>query len=187
MPPRKSAKPATAAKNKTAKKKTAKKKVAPKASGAKAIGSARSRRRVREATARVLAYVQHVSPTEGAPMLGVSVDDIRNMRQGNKLSVPILLKMVRTGRFDPKSVLDGPKLRKLRSTKSARGAQRRLVDGRIRKLSWTRPGAEWAKLTGLSITGAYGLRYTTKAHVTLYTVLGFLDAGHTTDELIFGR
>lgn len=119
-------------------------------------------------------------------MLGVSVDDMRNMRQGNKLSVPILLKMVRVGRFDPKSIIEGPKLRKLNAKRSVRGAQQRLLDGRIRKLAWTRPGKEWAKLTGLSVTGAYGLRYASDAHVTLYTVLGFLDAGHTIDELIFG-
>lgn len=153
----------------------------------KAIGSGRSRRRVREMTRRVLAHCADATPTQAAPVLGVSVDDVRNMRQGNNISVPIMLKMVRVGRFDPQSIIDGPVLKKLPASRVVRGAQQRLLDGRIRKLAWTRPGKEWAKLTGLSVTGAYGLRYATGAHVTLYTVLGFLDAGHTVDELIFGR
>lgn len=193
MPPRSNdgkaaAKSAARKKNKNNKKAPSRpvRRPATKARAAKPIGSSRSRRRVREITKRVLAYCQGATPTEAAPILGVSVDDMRNMRQGNKLSVPILLKMVRVGRFDPKSIIEGPKLRKLPSKRSVRGAQQRLLDGRIRKLSWTRPGKEWAKLTGLSVTGAYGLRYATGAHVTLYTVLGFLDAGHGIDELVFG-
>ena len=66
-----------------------------------------------------------------------------------------------------------------------RKVQQRYLDGRVRKLAWTYPGKELAKLTGLSVTGAYGLRYGT-GHITLYTLLGFLAAGHRLDELVFG-
>ena len=171
---------------KPASKKSAGKKSASKKPASKLIGSARSRRRVRDITTRVLAHVKDDASTEAAPILGVGVADVRNMRQGNKVSVPILLKMIRVGRFDPRSIIEGPKLRKLRSARSVRGAQQRLVDARVCKLACTRPGKEWVRLTGLSIRSAYGLRSASGAHVTLYTLLGFLDAGHTIDELIFG-
>lgn len=153
---------------------------------AKKIGSAKARKQVAEITKRVLDFVGYCTPTEAAPMLGVSVDDMRNMRQGNKVSVAILIKLVRVGRFSPKSIIEGPKLRKMAKSKSTIAVYQRRLDGRIRKLAWTRPGKEWAKLTGLSVTGAYGLRYATSASVTLYTVLGFVNAGHSIDELVFG-
>ena len=40
----------------------------------------------------------------------------------------------------------------------------------------------------LSVTGAYGLRYKEDAHITLYTLVGFVEAGagYTLDKLIFG-
>lgn len=154
---------------------------------AKPIGSAKARKQVKQITRRVLEFVKDATPTEAAPMLGVSVDDMRNMRQGNKLSVAILLKMVRVGRFNPKSIIEGPKLRKMPPKTSTRGTHQTQLDGRIRKLAWLKPGKEIAKLTGLSVTGAYGLRYAKGAHVTLYTVLGFLNSGHSIDEIILGK
>ena len=42
-------------------------------------------------------------------------------------------------------------------------------------------------MTGLSVTGAYGLRYQeSEAHITLYTLLGFVNGGYKLDELVFG-
>ncbi len=153
----------------------------------KKIGSAKARTQVKAITKRVLDTCKHLTPTEAAPMMGVGVDDMRNMRQGNKVSVAILMKLVRVGRFDPKSIIEGPKLRKMSAKRSADGARQLRLDGRIRKLAWLKPGKEIAKLTGLSVTGSYGLRYAKGAHVTLYTVLGFLNAGHSIDEIILGK
>lgn len=152
----------------------------------KAIGSAKARTQVKKITKRILSHVRGFTPTEAAPILGLSVDDIHNLRQGNKFSVPMLFKMVRVGRFDPVSILEGPDLCRHTKGFSTRGATQDRLDARIRKLAYTRPGKEWAKLIGLSETGAYGLRYT-DAHVTLYTVLGFTHAGYSINELVFGK
>ncbi len=136
----------------------------------KKVGSPRSRRLVK-----------------AAPVLGLGVNDIRNLRQSNSLlSVPMLLKLVRRG-YTPSSILVGPELEAFnKATKSTRGVQQRLVNRRIAKLAWLRPGAETARITGLSPTGAFGLRYQPDANVKLGTILGFWHAGHDLDAMIFG-
>ncbi len=151
----------------------------------KEIGSTKARAQVKQITKRVLAHVKKLTPTDAAHILGLDVDDMRNMKQGNKFSVPMLFKMIRVGRFDPVSILEGPTLKKLKkSTIVPRATQQRL-DDRIHNLAWHYPGKVLAKMTGLSVTGAYGLRYSS-AHVTLYTVLGFIHAGYSAEELVFG-
>ena len=128
-----------------------------------------------------------MSHAEAADGFSLGINDVRNLRQGNsRLSVPMLLKMVRKGRYDPASILVGPELKHMSNTKGVRGAQQKLINGRIRKLSYLRSGKETAKLTGLSVTGAFGLRYNPDANVTLYTVMGFWHAGHDLDSMIFG-
>lgn len=157
---------------------------------AKAIGSDKARKQVIRMTRRVLRHknAHKMTPTEAALVLHLTVNDVRNMRQGNKLSVPMICRMVRDGRFDPNSIFNGPELVKLRGRASTpNGAYQDLVDDRIRKLAWGWPGKALAKVTGLSVTGAYGLRYATRAHVTLYTVIGFVNAGYTVDALVLGK
>ncbi len=168
-------------------KKSSKKQPSKKQSPYKLVGSPRSRRRVREMTKRVLEHCDDESAADAALMLGIATHDINNIRKGTNMTIGTMVKMVRVGRFDPTSIIDGPKLRKLKPRQSVRGAQRASIDVRIQKLARTRPGKEWAKLTGLSITGAYGLRYSKGAHVTLSTLMGFLDAGYTVDELVLGK
>ncbi len=138
---------------------------------------------MKAATKRVLKACRHQSPTEAAVALGVGVNDIRNMRQGNQISVPILLKLVRYG-WDPASIMVGPELKP--SSRSTRAVRQRLVNGRIRKLARLRPGKEIAKLTGLSVTGAYGLRYDPDANVSLTTIMGFWFGGHDLRTMIYG-
>ena len=79
----------------------------------KAIGSAKARKQVKQITKRVLAHVKGLTPTESAHILCLGLDDVRNMKQGNKFSVPMLCKMVIDGHFDPTSILEGPELKKL--------------------------------------------------------------------------
>lgn len=155
---------------------------------AKAIGSAKARKQVKQITKRMLAYgySKGSTPPEVALILGVDVDDVRNMLQGNKFSVPMLFKMVVDGRFDPTSILEGPELKRLYRARKTRGVTQKNLDALIHKLAWDYPGKELAKLTGLSVTGAYGLRYS-GAHVTLYTVLGFIHSGVSIDKLVFGK
>lgn len=156
-------------------------------SKAKAIGSAKSRKAVKSITRRVLAKVKDLTPTQAAPVLGVSVDDMRNMRQGNQVSSQIFFKMVRVGRFTPQSIIEPSKqgLRKMPKTKSTKGSAPSQIFARVRKIARETPGKELAKKTGLSVTGAYGLRYNTGI-VTLYTLLGLLDAGIPMNRLFFG-
>ena len=192
-PTKKSSSKKSSSKKAPTKKSSSKKKVpankkapANKNGTAKPIGSPRSRRRVREITARALGFCKGVHPTAAAPMLGVSVDDMRNMRQGNKFSVPMLCKAVAAG-FDIDSIINGPKLFKTRGRRQVSGAQQDLVDKRIRDIAWSLPGKVIAKATGLSVTGAYGIRYAKEAHVTLYTILGFDDAGYSLRHMILGK
>jgi len=153
----------------------------------KRIGSPESRRIVKEATHRVLAYCSGETGTVAAERLGVARTDIHNMRVGNQLTVPILLKMVHVGGFDPRSILMGPKLRKLARNRNVSKAQERLIAARIHKLAWTRSGVEWARLTGLSLVGAYGLRYPKTPNVRLGTVVAFLLAGESFEHLFYGE
>lgn len=119
-------------------------------------------------------------------MLSLGINDMSNLRQSNsRLSMPMLFKMVRDGRFDPASILIGPELKK-HSRRQLRGATQRQLNIRIAKLARLRSGKETAKITGLSVTGAYGLRYDPDANVTLYTVMGFWHAGHDLGSMIFG-
>ena len=149
----------------------------------KSIGSAKSRATVKRITKCVLAMVTKLTPTYAASKLGLGVNDIRNMRNGTGFSVAMLIKMVNNTWYEPATIIGGKRL--VTRTTHHRTTQARL-DKRIRKLSWNYPGEDLAKLTGLSVSGAFGLRYANGAHVTLYTVLGFVDAGHPIDELLFG-
>ncbi|MCZ6868056.1 MAG: hypothetical protein O7G84_00970 [Gammaproteobacteria bacterium] len=153
----------------------------------KKIGSPKSRRAISAATKRLLKLTKGMTHAEAADRLSLGINDVCNLRQGNsRLSVPMLLKMVRIGRYDPASVLVGPELKHMSADKSVRGAQQRLINARIARLARLRSGEETARLTGLSVTGAFGLRYRPDANVTLYTVMGFWHAGHDFDAMIFG-
>lgn len=149
-------------------------------------GSPKARRTLSAATKRVLAYCADVYPTAGAKRLGVSVDQLRAMRAGYQLTLPVLLKMVRVGGFDPISVIRGPTIRKLPAKRSTRGAQPRFVYARMRKIAWANPGLEWARKTGLSSVGVYRLRYGTLAKVKLVTILSFCEAGPSLEDILFG-
>lgn len=144
------------------------------------------RRTLKEATKRVLGYCGDLGPTAGSKLLGISIPDLRAMRVGYMVTVPILLKMVRVGRFDPSSVIYGPSLRMLPSGRDTRGAQQRLVNARMRKLAWSQGGLLWARKTGLSVVGAYGLRYGKVSQVKLVTILAFCSGGANFEEIIFG-
>jgi len=149
-------------------------------------GNPKARRVLSAATKRVLAYCADVHPTAGAKRLGVGVDELRTMRAGYQLTLPVLLKMVRVGGFDPISIIKGPAIRKLSAKRNTRGAQPRFVYARMRKIAWANPGLAWARKTGLSSVGVYGLRYGALAKVKLVTILAFCDAGPTLEDILFG-
>ncbi len=153
----------------------------------KPIGSVEARTQVDQMTERAMTYkgAHKLTPTEAAKVLGLGVNDVRNIRQGNaRLSMPMIIKMMRVGGFSARSIFNGPRpklaLKRGRPTQVA-------IDKRIRKYAWDWTGKDLAEATGLSVTGAYGLRYATKAHVTLYTVIGFVNAGYTLDDIILGK
>ncbi len=148
-------------------------------------GSAATRRQVKDITNKVLAKVADLTPTQAAPVLGVSVDDMRNMRQGNKVSSLIFCKLITRGRFSPKSLIEGKTLRKMPKGTNTRACRPGPVFSRARRLSWTMPGKELAQATGLSVTGAYGLRYA-EGMVTLSTLLGLLNVS-SPEYLFFGK
>jgi hypothetical protein len=152
----------------------------------KLAGNPRSRRAVKEASKRVLAYCAHLPTTAGSKILGVAVHDLQNMRTGYQLTLPILLKMVRVRRFDPRSILEGPSLRKLAPTRKTRGAQLRLVNARIREFVWSIGGLELARRSGMSSVGVYGLRYGKLSTVKLVTLISFCAVGPSLEAIIYG-
>jgi DNA-binding Xre family transcriptional regulator len=120
--------------------------------------------------------------------LGISVDDLRTMRSGGYLlTVRVLLKMVRVGGFDPRSIIEGPSLRKLSPGQDTRGAQQRFVNARMRTFARSINGLDWARRTGLSSVGVYSLRYGKTSQVKLVTVLAFCAIGPSLEEIIFGN
>lgn len=145
-------------------------------------------RDLRVITARVLAHVEDIhSPRAAAEQLGCSVHDLSNMRRGKSLlSSTILLRLVRKGRYTPRSIVVGPRLRRQRRGTSIAGSTENQVAARARKIAWSMPGAELPARTGLSARAGWTLRYG-KAHITAYWILGLLRAGYKLDYLIFGR
>lgn len=168
------------------KKKVSKKKVTKRSNPVKLPGSDKSRDQAVRMTKAVLKYAKGWTPTEAAEELGCNMNDVRNMRMGNNVSLPILVKLINKGHFTPESLLSGKGLER-GGVAHARTSQVR-IDSFIRKLARVTPGKEMAKLTGFSVTGAYGLRdYGDKrAHVTLYPVLELIRSGYSIDEVILG-
>ncbi len=152
----------------------------------KRAGSPETRRMVSQIGKRILGHCAGRSPNEVAKELGLDAYDVKNLRAGNSPSLDMVLKLVNKGRFSPESIIYGKKFEKLGSRVSTRPAQQRLINARVRKLAASKPAQEWGDATGLAVHSIYQLRVS-GARAGLHTVLGFLNAGVSLDELIFGK
>lgn len=154
---------------------------------AKAASRSTLRKELQALTDRLLAHVADYPHTEAAKVLGVAIYDVANMRNGYGLSIPVLIKMTRVGKFLPSSVINGPKLRKLPKGYSVRGMTHTAISRRIHKLAAERPARDWAKATGLSHNSIYQMRGSNARNIGVYALLGFMRAGQNLNTLLFGR
>jgi hypothetical protein len=168
------------------KKKKAARKAKPARRRQKRAGSPDTRRMVRDIGKRILAQCAGQSPNDVADRLGLDSYDVKNLRAGNLPSLDMVLKLVTKGRFSPESIIYGKTFRKLSPRVSTKNAQPRLINARIRKLAASKPAQEWGNATGLAVHSIYQLRVS-GARAGLHTVLGFLNAGITMEELFFGK
>lgn len=152
----------------------------------KPAGSITTRQMVRKIGKRILEYVSDCTPVEGAKLLGLDSYDIKNLRAGNLPSLDMVIKLVRDGRFSPKSIMLGKKLEKLSSKVSTQSVQQRLINNRVRTLAASKPAQAWGKSTGLAVHSIYQLRVA-GARAGIHTVLGFMNAGVTLEEIFFGK
>ena len=152
----------------------------------KPAGSPTTRQMVRQIGKRILDFCADCTPVEGAKQLGLDSYDIKNLRAGNLPSLDMVIKLVRDGRFSPKSILLGKKLEKLAPKVSTASVQQRLINNRVRTMAASKPAQEWGKATGLAVHSIYQLRVA-GARAGIHTVLGFMNAGVSLDELFFGK
>lgn len=152
------------------------------------IGPQHTRKTIRAMTDRALAKIDGMPTKDGVEVLGCGIDDVGNMRSNKSLmSTAIFLKLVRVGRFSPKSIIVGPTLRKVPKGSSIRGSKQSQVDARVRRIARSMPGPKFAELAGLSPAVGYGLRYD-DGHISLQTLLGLIQGGGwSIDEVVFGR
>jgi hypothetical protein len=108
----------------------------------KPAGSPATRQMVRQIGKRILDYCADCTPVEGAKQLGLDSYDIKNLRAGNLPSLDMVIKLVRDGRFSPKSILLGKKLEKLAPKVSTASVQQRLINNRVRALASGKPAQE---------------------------------------------
>jgi hypothetical protein len=152
----------------------------------KPAGSPTTRQMVRQIGKRILDFCADCTPVEGAKQLGLDSYDIKNLRAGNLPSLDMVIKLVRDGHFSPKSILLGKKLEKLQPKVSTQAVQQRLINNRVRALAASKPAQEWGKATGLAVHSIYQLRVA-GARAGIHTVLGFMNAGVSIDEIMFGK
>jgi hypothetical protein len=148
-------------------------------------GSPQTRKMVEEIGKRILAFCKGHTPNEVAVKLGLDAYDVKNLRAGNLPSLDMVLKMVDTGRYSPESIIYGKTLTKLDSKVSTKNAKPKLINERVRKLAASKPAQDWGKATGLAVHSIYQLRVS-GARAGLHTVLGFLNAGVSIDEIFYG-
>lgn len=158
----------------------------PTKSKARVRGTRKTRRTIQKIANRILDETSKSTVEEGAKRLGLVNHDIKNLRAGNLPSLQLVLRLIAKGRYSPEALIRDGQLKKLPKSASTRPAQQRLISGRIRKLAKEQEAASLVKATGLSIYHIYQLRVGNKP-AGIHTVLGFIDAGSSPDEIFFGR
>ena len=125
------------------------------------------------------------SRPEGADYTGLSINDIRNLREGNLPSLRHLIAIVKTIKVKPTSLLAGTTLEPLPKGKRVRGVDLLKVCERIRKIVLKEDPITLSNLTGLPVGTIH--QYRSKDRIVgLRVFLGFVCAGYSADELILG-
>lgn len=146
--------------------------------------SAKIRKAKVEVYRRVLLLIGDDSHGDAAERMGLERYDVKNILNGY-IGLDLVIKMVRSGRYAPESLLQTGKPRRLGKAVSTRNVQKRLIASRIRELAKDGTIAELADKTTLAAPTLYGLRYT-YSKVGLEAVLGFITSGVPPRRIFFG-
>jgi DNA-binding phage protein len=122
---------------------------------------------------------------ESAKRVGLTTNDIKNLRAGNMPSLRALLCVVRTRMTSPSSLISSGPLEALPKGISLRGATERHVKARIQRISRENDPASLAAESGLSIASIYQYR-SLNDKIGLHAFLAFVSAGYDADELLLG-
>jgi hypothetical protein len=148
---------------------------------------ARAQKLAREMRARVLEHCEEYSAKEASGVMGLGPHDVANLRAGNGVSLLMLVRLVKHGRFTAQSLIWGKSLRRLRKGTSTRGVRADLITKRVSKIAIDGRPKEIARKTGLAAITVYQFRTKPPKIVSLHTIFSFLEAGYTTGRLLFGR
>ncbi|MEE3332376.1 MAG: hypothetical protein VX246_16025 [Myxococcota bacterium] len=133
---------------------------------------------------RILGLIGNDSHGDAAERMGLERYDVKNILNGY-IGLDLIIKMVRSGRYAPESLLQSGKPRRLSKAVSTRNVQKRLIAARIRELAKDGTIAELAAKTTLADPTLYGLRRT-YSKVGLEVVLGFVYSGVRPRKIFFG-
>ena len=148
-------------------------------------GTPKTRKMQRNFANQIFKMSDGLTVTESAKTTGLTEVDIKNLRSGNMPSLTHIVRIVRKNRVTPESLVSTGPLKKLKPSLATKGAQERLIIGRIRKLAKSKPAAELAKSTGLSINSIYQLRGA-DARVGFHVLVAFYSAGYSASEMLLG-
>ena len=134
---------------------------------------------------RILAEAEGKTRVDAAAALGLRFFDIRNIKDGNRPSLAMLVRLVRLGGYAPNYLIFGTGPKKLRSNVSVRGVQIRSIQVRMRWQLKNRLADELAQESGLPIQSIYQYRVLHR-RPGLHILLGLVITGVAPKRLILG-
>lgn len=136
--------------------------------------------------AHILKLTEGRTIAESAEEVGLTTNDIKNLRAGNMPGLRSLVCVVRTLKVTPDSLLRKGPLKKLPKGVNLRNASEQKIKTRIQRISRSSIPAELAKQSGLSIASIYQYR-SLNDKIGLHAFLAFVAAGFDANELMFGN
>ncbi len=150
-----------------------------------AVGTPRTRRMQGYLIDHIHALTGQQTLADGATAAGLSINDVRNFRAGNRPSLHFVISMVKSLRITPDSLVARGDLEPLARGRRTAGAEITKICARLRKIAMAHEPAALAKATGLPISSIYHLR-SHKKTVGLHVFLGFVSAGYGAGDLLLG-
>lgn len=149
-------------------------------------GTPRTRQMQRNFFTHLLDLTESLTASQGAELLGLKEDDLRNLRRGNMPSLTHLVEVVRTTRYTPESLLGKGPLKKLAPRVSVQGAQTRLIRARVAAIAKEQAPAELAERAGIPISTIYRFRCK-GTWIGFHVFSAFVAAGYRPGELLLGE
>ena len=148
---------------------------------------ARALRVARNIRTKIINHTKGATREEATNALGLAPNDIAYLRAGNGVSLLMIVRLIKEGRYSPNSILGAGPLRKLPKGSATRGATAKLITKRVREIALKGPPLGIAKKTGLAAVTVYQFRTKPPATVSLQTLISFIEAGYDGNELLLGK